>query len=169
MTRRHFVPGAGPIVISRWRHGARTVLTRQPRRGGEGMVRTRRHGVRGHTTTGGRHDGASDSLPGGARCSRMVLHLPLPTYRVISTGVGERQRGVFTWIDRMDRMEGDGPTPGPLPKGKGNPPPRRHCGGAGCPAGSSRMVEGGEGMWCLRCQRFPPDDKSPRVLSPATE
>ena len=88
MTRRLCVPGAGPVVVRRWRHGARTAMTRQPRRGGEGMVMARRHGC-GRPTTGGRHDGASDSLPGGARCSRMVLHLPLPTPGHIVGGWGK--------------------------------------------------------------------------------
>ena len=94
MTRRHGVPGAGPVVVPRWRHGARTVTTRQPRRGGEGVVMTRRHGVRGRATAGGRHDGASDSLPGAARCSRIVLHLPLPNTGSYWRGVEERQRGM---------------------------------------------------------------------------
>ena len=98
MTRRPCVPGAGPVVVQRVRHGARTFMTRQPRRRGDGMVMTRRHGVRGRATAGGRHDGASDSLPGGARCSRMVLHLPLPNVRSYWAGVGGRQRGVGAFL-----------------------------------------------------------------------
>ena len=98
MTRRPCVPSAGPVVVRRWRHGARTVMTRQPRRRGEGMVMTRRHGVRGRATAGGRHDGASASLPGAARCSRIVLHLPLPNVRSYWAGVGGRQRGVGAFL-----------------------------------------------------------------------
>ena len=98
MTRRPCVPSAGPVVVRRWRHGARTVMTRQPHRRGEGMVMTRRHGVRGRATAGGRHDGASASLPGAARCSRIVLHLPLPNVRSYWAGVGERQRGVGAFL-----------------------------------------------------------------------
>ena len=41
MTRRLFVPGAGPVVVSRGRHGTQTVLTRRPGRGGRGYVSTR--------------------------------------------------------------------------------------------------------------------------------
>ena len=41
MTRRHCVPGAGPVVVRRWRHGTQTVLTRRPGRGGRGYVSTR--------------------------------------------------------------------------------------------------------------------------------
>ena len=73
-------------------HGRR--MTRQPRRRGEGMVMTRRHGVRGRATAGGRHDGASDSLPGAARCSRIVLHLPLPNVRSYWAGVGKDNGGL---------------------------------------------------------------------------
>ena len=42
----------------------------------------------GYATTGGRHAGAGASLPGGARCSRMVLHLPLPNQGGILAGGG---------------------------------------------------------------------------------
>ena len=98
VTRRHGVPGAGPVVVQRVRHGTRTFMTRQPRRRGEGMVMTRRHGVRSRATAGGRHDGASASLPGAARCSRIVLHLPLPNVRSYWAGVGGRQRGVGAFL-----------------------------------------------------------------------
>ena len=89
MTRRHCVPGAGPVVVRRWRHGARTAMTRQPRRGGEGVVMARRHGVRGRPTTGGRHDGASDSLPGGARVLQDGLASATPNTGTYRREVGE--------------------------------------------------------------------------------
>ena len=44
MTRRPLVPGVGPGVVRRWRHGTQTVLTRRPGRGGRGYVNTRCRG-----------------------------------------------------------------------------------------------------------------------------
>ncbi len=117
MTRRP-LREAGATLPRRPMRGTRTVMTRRPGRGGEGYVitrcpqggtqtamsRCRRCGgrsamtrcprrVRGRPTIGGRHDGgASGSLPGGARCSRIVLHLPLPNDRSYWPGVGGWQR-----------------------------------------------------------------------------
>ena len=102
VARRRHRRRVGPLAVRHQLRGARTAMTRRPRHGDEGYVMarrlwggartvrprrglrdegsvlTRRLLVRGCPTTGDRHDGASDSLPGGARCSRMVLHLPLP-------------------------------------------------------------------------------------------
>ena len=108
--------GEGSAMTRRPRHGTQTVLTRRPRRTGEGYVSTRcpcggtqtamprrtlggegslmtwcpRLG--GYATAVGRHAGAGASLPGGARCSRKFLHLPIPVRRAYRRGVGERQR-----------------------------------------------------------------------------
>ena len=46
----------------------------------------------GSATVVNRHDGTCASLPGGARCSRKVLHLPIPVRGTYQRGVGERQR-----------------------------------------------------------------------------
>ena len=172
MTRRHCVPGAGPVVVSRGRHGARTALTRQPRRGGEGMVGARRHRC-GHTTTGGRHDGASDSLPGGARCSSVVLHLPLPTSGDIGGGGGM----TTAWGAVGSGLTPPAPSP-PWERGSwadlppGAPPFREgangrrgdqdYPGGAGWLGRGSdaeRVVEAGDGeSWVPSLVKVPPDD-----------
>ena len=118
MTRRPLVPGVGPGVVRRWRHGTQTVLTRRPGRSGRGYVSTRCPGggartvmprrigrrgagslmtrrprLGGYATVVGRHDDTScASLPGGARCSRKDLHLPIPVRGTYQRGMGERQR-----------------------------------------------------------------------------
>ena len=116
MPHRARLRGEGSAMTRRPRHGTQTVLTRRPRRTGEGYVSTRclRSGTQtamprralgggrsamtrcprlgGYATTGGRHAGAGASLPGGARCSRKFLHLPIPVRRAYRRGVGERQR-----------------------------------------------------------------------------
>ena len=141
--------GEGSAMTRRPRHGTQTVLTRRPRRTGEGYVSTRcpcggtqtampRRALGGgrsamtrcprlggYATTGGRHAGAGASLPGGARCSRMDLHLPIPVRRAYRRGVGERQRPGGR-VGRASPADGPkphgqcqvwcgfGPSPGPL-------------------------------------------------------
>ena len=122
MTRRPLVPGVGPVVVRRWRHGAQTVLTRRPGRGGWGYVSTRCPGGGARTVMPRRtqrgkgsamtrrplvpgvgpvvvrrwRHGAQTcaSLPGGARCSRIVLHLPIPVRGTYQRGVGTTALGV---------------------------------------------------------------------------
>ena len=54
---------------------------------GSGLTRRRR--LRGRATARSPPVGAKDPLPGDARCSRMVLHLPLPSRNTYPPGVGE--------------------------------------------------------------------------------
>ena len=97
MTRRHCVPGAGPVVVRCGRHGTQTVLTRRPGRSGEGYVSTRWPGggartvmphrtMRGEGSTMTRRprrggyataDGRHDAETAPSRCSlcaRLVSH-----------------------------------------------------------------------------------------------
>ena len=62
----------------------------------------------GYATTGGRHAGAGASLPGGARCSRKVLHLPIPVNGAYRTGVGERQRPGGTLFCQNQDLQDEG-------------------------------------------------------------
>ncbi len=92
--RRPRLRGAGPMVVRHPMRGARSVMTRRARRRGGDAVMPRRHVVRGRATAGGRHDGARVPFRGAARCSRMVLHLPLPISGFILAGGGEMTTGL---------------------------------------------------------------------------
>ena len=66
MTRRHCVPGVGPVVVRRGRHGTQTVTTRRLRRNGErsAMTRCPRGGTQTVLTRRSGRGGRGTSAPG---------------------------------------------------------------------------------------------------------
>ena len=88
---RHLRRGVGSVVIRHLGHGrgaGSVVIRHLGHERGTGPVVVRRLRLPGCATARGRHVGASVPLPGAARHSRMVLHLPLPVSGCISPGVG---------------------------------------------------------------------------------
>ncbi len=85
--------GTGPRVVRRQGQGRGTGPSVVRRQGqgqgrGAGSRRTRRQRERGRATARSRPVGAKGSLPGNARCARMVLHFATPVRETYRRGVG---------------------------------------------------------------------------------
>ena len=108
LTRRPGLGGQGYVSTRCRSSGTQAAMPRRAQ-GGVGSLMTRCPRLGGGATVVCRHDDVCTFLPGGARCSRMVLHLPHPNAKPYWGEVGEDNGGLSE--SGFTRLE-DGPDEG---------------------------------------------------------